>query len=146
MPSISAPVQPIGPIVRLAVLVSDPRREALVAANRPVPNPILINGLLDTGASSTCIDPAVMQSLGLTPTGFVPIITPSTGTTPHMCEQYDVAIAVLLRGSAVHIIDTLPVIASPLAHQGHEALIGRDVLSRAILIYNGHEGNLTLCF
>ena len=94
MPSVSATVQPIGPIVRLAGLVSDPRRAALVAASRPVPNPILINGLLDTGASSTCIDPAVMQALGLTPTGFVPIVTPSTGSTPHMCEQYDVSIAI----------------------------------------------------
>jgi hypothetical protein len=82
----------------------------------------------------------------LTPTGSVPIITPSTGATPHYCDQYDVSLAVLLADQGFHIIDTLPVIASGLAHQGHKALIGRDVLSRAILIYNGQSGNMTLCF
>lgn len=146
MPSVTARIQPIGPIVRLAVLVSQARREALVKASRPVPAPVIMDGLIDTGASGTCIDISAIQSLQLSPTGSVPNVTPSTGPTPHYCDQYDVSIAVMLSGSNFHVIDTLPVIASQLSHQGHKALIGRDVLSRAILFYNGQAGDLTLCF
>ena len=39
-----------------------------------------------------------------------------------------------------------PVIASVLSVQGIEALVGRDILDRCLLIYNGSEGRFTFAF
>jgi predicted aspartyl protease len=146
MPSLTVNLQPIGPIVRLAVLVSAPRRAALKSARMAVPSPVFIRGLIDTGASGTCVDPDVIRSLGIRPTGAVPIITPSTGNMPHVCMQYDVAIAFELSGGEFKIIETLPVIESELSHQGFDALIGRDILSHGLLFYNGENDAVTISF
>ena len=146
MPSLTANIQPNGPIIQVAVLVSNPRRAALQASGQPVPQPVFVNGLIDTGASCTCVDPTVITQLRIPATGSVPIITPSTGAVPHACNQYDVSIAVVLGVNHFKIIDTLPVIATALAHQGHEVLIGRDVLADGVLFYNGENNTVTISF
>jgi len=93
------------------------------------------------------IDAAVIQALGIAPTGQVLIHTPSTGGTPHPCSQYDVVLAVLMGPSQMHVISpAIPVIESNLAQQGIEALLGRDVLAGGALWYNGHGGTLSLAF
>jgi hypothetical protein len=49
--------------------------------------------------------------------------------------------------SQVHIISlTIPVIETPLQAHGYIALIGRDVLSRGVMMYNGQASTLTLSF
>jgi len=66
------------PMINLGVMVSAARRAALQAANLPIPAVQAVRGLIDTGASHTCIDPSVFQALQLQPTGSVPMHTPST--------------------------------------------------------------------
>jgi hypothetical protein len=47
----------------------------------------------------------------------------------------------------VHVASmTTPVVEANLAHQGFEALIGRDVLAQGLLVYDGKAGNLSLAF
>jgi len=138
-----------GPLLGAYVGVSSARRTALLAASQPVPNPILIQALVDTGASGTCVDPSVLTTLGLSPTGSVTVNTPSTGNNPHVADQYDVSI-VVPSGKPTHaplIIPNLPVMcAELLAAQGIHALIGRDILSLCMLTYNGAEGFFTLAY
>jgi hypothetical protein len=133
-------------MVNALAAVSAPRRAALEAANQPIPPPVRIRALVDTGASCTCIDPTVLAQLQLTPTGSTQMITPSTGQTPVVTEQYDVGIYVPGPTGADRPLafPTLPVVASDLQLQGFQALIGRDVLSRCILYYNGDFGLFTL--
>ena len=69
MPSITVPLSARGPIIDLAVAISAPRRAAMAEAGLAIPTPVAVKGLVDTGASCTVIDPAVVQELGLTPTG-----------------------------------------------------------------------------
>lgn len=137
-----------GPVVPIGVAVSQARREALAAAGVEVPLTASIRALVDTGASCTCIDPAVLEALALSATGSVPILTPSTGSAPHFASQYDVSL--IIPGAGTHhlplTINAVPVIAAELAVQGIHALIGRDVLQSCILIYNGDEGDFTLAF
>lgn len=134
-----------GPLLELMVGVSQPRLEALKKENKIAPKPITIRGLIDTGASCTCIDPSVIQSLKLPPTGSIGISTPSTGSNQHTCNQYDVFIG-LINPDLVYTIHTLPIIESHLPNQGIQALIGRDVLSNCLLVYHGHTNTYTLAF
>ena len=81
MPHFTLQFQAGGPQLNLFVGVSQPREQALRQANITIPQPTLVRGLVDTGASITAVDPAVIQALGLQPTGFMPVHTPSTGST-----------------------------------------------------------------
>jgi hypothetical protein len=137
-----------GPILSASVSVSEPRLAALKAAGRAIPQPVAIRALVDTGASCTCVDPTVLNTLGLTPTGSVSVNTPSTGATPHDTYQFDVAL--LIPGpsnSSPLVFQTIPVVSAELlAAQTFHALIGRDILDKCVLVYNGGMKLFTLAF
>lgn len=146
MPHFTIQVSPQGPIVDAFVGVSIPRRQALLAAGQNVPNPIQIRGLLDTGASHSAVDPSVLTALGLTPTGTALVNTPTTGAAPVTVDQYDVAFLIPIDKGVPLINQTLPVTASDLfTVQGFHALIGRDILSQCVFVYNG-SGFFTLAY
>jgi hypothetical protein len=150
VPHFTLQISPNGPILQALIGVSEPRRAALAEANQVVPKPVLIRALMDTGASCTCVDPTVLRDgLHLTPTGSVPVNTPSTGTTPHEAEQYDVALVIppAAPGQSLLVFETIPVVCSALLDaQGFHALIGRDILERCIFIYNGTVGSFSLAY
>jgi len=145
VPHLTIQISPGGPILDIQVGVSQARAQALQRAGRTVPNPIQIRGLVDTGASCTCIDPAVLQSLGLSPTGLVPMHTPSTGNQPHNMNLYDVSL-ILMHPALTLSLGNMAVGESQLSIQGIQALIGRDVLRRCLLVYDGQTGIFTLAF
>ena len=128
--------------------VSQARRNALVAAGQPVPNPVNIQGLIDTGASGTCVDPSVLTALGLTPTGSTMMNTPSTGAQAVPVDTYDVSL--IIYATAQHpplVHHTVPVMCSELLNvQGIHALIGRDILKGCLLTYDGMAGLFSLAF
>jgi hypothetical protein len=98
------------------------------------------------------VDPKILQKLSLTPTGKATVNTSSTGTNPHVADQYDVSI--LISGiprppmpAWPLVMPTLPVICMELFESaGVDALIGRDILAMCILTYNGDTGQFTLAF
>jgi predicted aspartyl protease len=106
-----------------------------------------MNALIDTGASCTCVDPAIIQALRLSPTGSTMVLTASTGAQAHVTEQYDVSIQIYSAMDEPPLeIPMIAVIASDLRAQGIDALIGRDVLSHCLLVYNGDMELFTLAF
>jgi hypothetical protein len=146
MPHISLTISPGGPLLDLAIGVSVPRAEALTKAGQPVPPPIKIRGLIDTGASCTGIDPTILTQLGVVSTGPVPVHTPSTKSgAPHIAKQYDVSI-ILIHPKLNWRFHTLPVIEAPLIHQGIHALIGRDILANCLFTYDGQGNAFCLAF
>jgi hypothetical protein len=112
--------------------------------------PLWISGtfLVDTGASGTCIDPTLIQPLGIPPSGRVHIQTPSTGSTSHECSQYDVSIYIPGADNSQEglLIPALPILETPLMTQGIVGLIGRDILDRCTLIYNSGLKMFTLAY
>lgn len=113
-----------------------------------MPNPINIQGLIDTGASNTCVDPAVLTALGLTPTGSTMMNTPSTGAQAVPVDTYDISLVVYAAQPHSPLIHhTIPVVCSELlASQGFHALIGRDILKSCLLMYDGQSGIFSLAF
>jgi predicted aspartyl protease len=146
MPSVTAAFnQALGPIFEFYVGVTEARRAALVAAGQPVPSWVKARLLIDSGASSTCLDPSIIQPLGLTPTGSTSVQTPSTNGVPHQMMMYDVQL-VVLHTLQSRFFDALAVMECGLASQGIDGLLGRDVLEKCVFIINGEEGSMTLCF
>jgi hypothetical protein len=148
MPHFTLPLSPGGPQINAAVLVSNAREQTLQQLGQPIPPPQMIRALIDTGASISAVEPSVLTALGLTPTGEMEIHTPSTGGVPVKTPTYDVRLAILSgRPGDTHFIsDTVQITASSLAVQGIQALIGRDILARCILFYNGADSMFTLSY
>lgn len=123
-------------MIDLLVGVSNPRRAAMAKAGLPIPSPVPIRGMIDSGASCTCLDPQIIKQLNLVATGAIPMLTPSTGATPVQSFQYDVSLIVGF-GAVSFQFHALAVIESSLRPQGFDALIGRDVLAEGLFVYDG---------
>ena len=105
-----------------------------------------MKALIDTGASHTTMDVSLVSQLGLSPTGMVQVITPTTGSTP--CDQftYDIGLFVPTPNGAGWSVPLWVVSAAELIHQGFAILYGRDLLSQNTLHYDGANGMFTLTF
>lgn len=135
------------PLVKAVLRVTKARADALTAAGQPVPKQRIMNALIDTGASCTCIDPTIIKALELAPTGKATIFTPSTGDKAHTTDQYDASLQIYKTSQDPPLeIPVIAVIASELKVQGIDALIGRDVLTYCLLSYDGQAGSYTLAF
>jgi hypothetical protein len=145
LPHFTLQFQAAGPQLEFFVAVSQPRQQALQNAGLPIPQPTLVRGLVDTGASTTAIDPNVIRGLGIQPTGSMQILTPSTGATPHQADTFDVSIIVPIAG-ITFTLGALQVFESALSVQGIQALVGRDVLSNCLLVYDGRANIFSLAF
>jgi hypothetical protein len=146
MPHLTALIDPRGVILQVVVAVTGARRAALTTAGLPVPTPELVTLLVDTGASMTNIDIAVIQKLGLQPTGSVSVNTPSTGKTPHQCHSYDADIIFVTAKGAVKHVPAIPVIEADFSAQGHSGLIGRDILADFRMTYSGPDNAVWLSY
>ena len=146
MPCVNLQIIPLGPVIDIHIGVSAPRKEALELAGITPPDSVICRLLIDTGASCTCIDPWVIDALGIAPSGFTTIHTPSTNAdSNHQCSQYDVCLCIPHPGISRYFY-AIPVIETNFAHQGIDGLLGRDVLANCVFIYNGELGFYTLSF
>lgn len=128
-----------GPILDITVEPVLEVQELLRQRNQPVPT-VRLTALVDTGASGTTIQSSVMEPLGLISIGTAFASTPST-TEPVPCPEYRVRL-VLAEGIAFET----DVAGVPLGGLNVRCLIGRDILERIILSYNGPGNRFTLKF
>lgn len=131
-----------GPIVEVWVMPTRAALDQLVAAGKPAPPPVKVQALIDTGASGTCINPAIVQALGLSPVSVAQVSTPTT-TTAVPCNVFAVNLLFDLGQIAVNDIMAME---APLGGQNIQMLIGRDVLRHGVLVYIGYINQFTLSF
>ena len=143
MPSFTSQIPDLlrtGPVCQVRIGVSGPTEELLRQQGKPVPAPIEITALIDTGASGTAVRPEIIKQLQLTPRGVTNICTPSSSA--HPCNVYDVSL-LFPHGVALSVITVIEV---PLEGQSIQGLIGRDVLRHGILYYSGYTNTFSLSF
>lgn len=140
MHTIELPVNRNGLLVEVKVGLSAPRRALMWQRGLVQPPAVAATFIIDTGADTTMVDEQTMRSLNLTPTGQTRVMTSSSGGLPEPCDVYDVCLEILGKGDSTWKIDPLQVLARPLLNQSTQGMIGRDVLDRTVLIYDGPRG------
>ena len=86
-------------------------------------------GLVDTGASQTCISPQLAKHLDLSPRGKI-AIQGATGSRPVNAYHVDLMLSF---GSQSGVIENLDVCEFDPGQAPFQVLIGRDVLCRGVL-------------
>jgi len=100
--------------------------------------PVKGRAIIDTGASISVVDLLVLSSLQISPIGVATVLTTAGPTNQNLYP----ARFILPR----LVVDLSAVIGADLRPLQIIALIGRDILSRFIMIYHGNAGRVTLAF
>ena len=58
-----------GPIIDVTISIPQPLAELYTRQNKTIPAPIAGIGLIDTGATRSCVDDVIMKQLGVQPIG-----------------------------------------------------------------------------
>ncbi len=147
MPHVTVQVSAGGPLVDILVGPSRAHAAALQKAGKPVPERIPVRALIDTGASVTVLDAAIVRKLALTATGMASLQTPSTGREPHVAHQYDVRILLVSPiAKRATGFDNIAVVEADLSTQELQALLGRDILRQCLFVFDGVAGLFSLAF
>jgi predicted aspartyl protease len=127
-----------GPILEVHFLIPIDLEEKFKAEGKTIPEPIIVNALIDTGASGCVIKKDIPEKLGLVPMGLTKICTPSQ--KDHECYQYFLRMVIPSHNLTYQGV----FIAPSLDGQDISCLIGRDLLNGAIMIYIGYMNQFTL--
>ena len=133
-------LQAAGPRLAVQFEVPDALALQLKASNLPIPPPVNGMALIDTGATITAVDTAVLSALGVNPVGIVPV-----GTAAGPAKHPVYPIKLQLQGIGL-VLNFGRVTGAPLGGMKLAALLGRDVLMRMVLIYDGPSSEYTLSF
>jgi hypothetical protein len=117
-------------------------------ALQPVPPPVQVRAILDTGAEATCLDTAVVGALGLPFGGATLANVPAAGGMLAR-SQHDARVTILHPSGDPKLHFTVPsllLIELHLRSLGFDALIGRDVLDGLAFLYHGPRGRFRLSY
>ena len=119
-------------------MVTDSHGQALARQGTPVPDAINGFALIDTGASGTCVDQQAATKAGL------PVIDKTMMTSASHAEHEVLVFAGKLVIPEFTDINLEYALGANLDGQNLIALIGRDLLQSAVLVYNGTDGTVSL--
>ena len=128
-----------GSVIEVLVSPSQAYISSLPEEERKAVRPLKASLLIDTGASCTMIDPRIIDQLDIRPHSVTSISTPSSAS--HQVPVYAVNIGI--PGIMFNLPD-VPVVSNTLAPQQIDGLLGRDILSQCLFIYNGKNGDFTI--
>src|SRR6266511_2720190 len=128
-----------GPVLNVTIAVADQVAQELVKQGKPVQPAVSGVGLIDTGASTTCVDDETARQLQLPVIDVVSMQSASHASHPANVYPIRINIAGFPVG-----INAPRATGAALKAQGLIALIGRDVLVACTLHYNGMAGQITL--
>lgn len=132
-------LQQRGPVVTATIAVSAAVEQVLRRAGVPVPPPVPVTALIDTGAAVSAVDRGTAERLGLLPVGEMLLSTP---TGPARVPRYLVRIML----TNLVVLETTVVEVQMRDEDNVSVVLGRDVLSTAVFIYVGYTGQCTIAF
>jgi hypothetical protein len=132
-------VRPRGLFVDVSVGVSDGRLKQLWKQSLAPPPPVFATFLVDTGADTTLVEEQIMRTLNLSVINQHRVVTSESKGIPQLCDVYDISLEVINRGGQSWRISSVQALARPLLDEAVHGVIGRDLLDRAVLTYNGPQ-------
>ena len=128
-----------GPRVPINLTLLPDHQKAKAEKHEPMPPAMTGIALIDTGASQTCFDEQFARQAGL------PIVGTGTMTsaTDHAVQVPVFAGQIIVAGN-ININVEQGMGANLTGIPGLLALLGRDVLSLGVLVYNGTDGSVSL--
>jgi hypothetical protein len=144
----SAPgLRVLGAFFPIEVHIPPQIAQALAKDNKPIPAPVSGLGLIDTGATMTCVHEDILTSLGLNPIG---VVQSGTAAGPVQQNVYPVRITFPSKGwtldvqaAGVNLSGQMIPLNPP---QPAVVLLGRNVLEKWVFIWNGPSGHWTVAF
>jgi len=133
-----ATLQQNGPLFDIEIAVPSALEQFLIQRGQPIPQPIKGQALVDTGATFSAVEDNVIKRLGVNPVGRM-----QTGTAGGPQVQNVYPARFIFAGLGI-VFETGRATGVNLTGTGVVALIGRDVLSNTVFIYNGPMGTVTL--
>jgi Aspartyl protease len=133
-----------GPFMPVVVSVPSVLATAIAAQGQPVPAPVAGIALIDTGATRTCVDTRVIQSLGIQQISAVSV---HTANGPTLVGTYPAKFLFpTFSGLEIEFSSVLSATLSGqlIQNQPLIVLIGRDFLMSGILNYHGTTGSFSL--
>ena len=119
--------------------------QLLLSQNQPIPTPLRGPGLIDTGATFSMIDLDVVTHLCVSQVGVVTLGT-AGGSTQSALYPVRLSIATPPPNAPLFQAEFAGITAGPLKANGLMCLIGRDILQRALMVYDGGGGHVSLSF
>ncbi len=129
----------VGPNASLMVSIASAAEQTFRDNNRPIPDPVSISAMIDTGAAVSVIQKGIAAQLDIHPVGFNHVTTPTSANVK--CPVY--AVRFTFPGTGWLNVN---VIEAPLQDPTIQGLIGRDVLKHAVFVYLGKANQFTLSF
>lgn len=122
---------------KITITIGHPKATRALAQQEGVElsKALTIEALIDTGASRTVINPQVAVTCGLRQTGQARI-----SSAGHITARQEFAGALHFPGQELNGFDPMSLVACPLPEQDVSCLLGRDVLERWNLTYDGRSG------
>jgi predicted aspartyl protease len=136
VPSITGTVLSHGILIEVLIGVSHPLEQALLRAGLEVPVQQHATFVVDTGADRTTIDDHLVRRLRLEPVTQTRVVTFNSGHAGQLADTYAASVQIKNATEAPWSDRTIRVLGGNLPH-GLEGIVGRDVLDRLHLEYNG---------
>lgn len=132
-----------GPILNVVISLPKPLVELYTKEGKNLPQPKTGIALVDTGATKSCIHNTIMKDLKVNSTG---IIVSHTANGAKECNVYPAHFSFPEARIEVELTSVVEVDLTGQYFDNKQiiALIGRDVLSNSVFIYNGPLGLYTL--
>ena len=145
MPQMTASLQHAGALVNVLVGLGHQDVRMLRRALRPIPQPVAIEAILDTGAEATCLDASIIRTLSL-PVDFPTLANMPSGPGLIFASQYRASVTIQHPSDPGISFTTadLVICELPLGALGYNAVIGRDILDRLRFTYDGPARSFTL--
>jgi len=144
MPRIRGSVDADGATAIVTVRISGDAELFLRQHGRLVPGPMHVTALLDIGASCSAVHPEVLRRLNSQESGFLPLAVIGEDGRRENKELpvHDLRILLGDFEPAFHVQAVAAVPVTPTVY----VLVGRDILDRCKLFYNGPKGEFRLSF
>ncbi len=144
MPRMTVPLGIDHPTIPVLVGLDWNETTRLIDAGQPVTPPVLVQAVIDTGATVSSVAPAVLKRLGITSFGQA---NNQTAGGLIQVKLYEVSVGLppmFGLPNTVVLDDLLTVAEIPAALPDVEFLLGMDVLRLCVLTVNGPAGTVSL--